>query len=167
MAEHVPCAPCLPQRPRAWARVSQSFTVHSFLPHGLLFPPTCLVQCCDPAFALVVHPLVAHVSYAPCFLQRPRACARVSQYFTMHSFELPPPCLQHLPVLAAAVLQLPKEQNPRTPCFPQRPCATILLGQSGIEHTSYAPCFAQSPRAATLLVQPGVEHNKFGSCLLQ
>ena len=103
--------------------------------------------------------MVAHVPYAPCLRQRPRARARVSQSFTLHSFVLPPPCLAHLPLLCAAVLQLPNEQNPYAPCFWQSPRLIATALHPAVEQNPFAPCFKQSHRATTLLGQSGVEHN--------
>ena len=137
---------------------------------GVFFLPPCLKQCWNPVFALVVHPLVAHVPCAPCLVQRPRATARVSQSFTLHSFVLPPPCLAHLPLLCAAVLQLPNEQNPYAPCFAQTRLATTLLGQSGVEHNNtLMSCALHSPLPLLLafLLHPHMEQIPWAPCMAQ
>ena len=86
------------------------------------------------------------------------------QSFTLHTFVRPPPCLAHLPLLCAAVLQLPKEQNPRAPCFLQSPRVRAAVLQLPKEQNPFAPCFAQTRLATTLLGQSGVEHNTLMSC---
>ena len=113
--------------------------------------------------------MVVHVPYAPCFLQRPRASARVSQSFTLHSFVRPPPCLAHLPLLCAAVLQLPNEQNPNAPCFKQSPRALTLLGQSGVEHNTLMSCAWHTPLPLLLafLLHPHTEQIPWAPCMVQ
>ena len=113
--------------------------------------------------------MAVHVPYAPCFLQRPRASARVLQSFTLHSFFKPPPCLTHLPLPTAAVLQLPKEQNPFAPCFMQTRLATTLLGQSGVEHNTLMSCAMHTPLPLLLafLVHPHTLQIPWAPCMVQ
>ena len=91
----------------------------------LLLPP-CLWQYGElRLIALVMQPSTWHVPLAPCLPQTPRAIANVVQPSVVHAFLLPPPCLLHVPFAAdaAVVLQPPKEQNPKAPCFTQSPQA--------------------------------------------
>ena len=133
-------------------------------PIEIYYRTLCLEQFLEPAFAVAPHLLVAHMPCPLCLRQRPRNCASVSQPFTLHSFLPSPPCLAHLPLLATAVLQLAKEQNPRAPCFAQSPRARTAVSHPADEQMPFAPCFVQSPRAITLFLQPDVEQTTLTLC---
>ena len=113
--------------------------------HGFLLPP-CVMQCDSSIdFKPVVQPAVWHFPYAPCFWQRLRACASVLQPSLLHTFLLPPPCLEHPPVDTAPEVQNSIEQIPFAPCFMHRPFPLALLLQPSAEHSSFLEWWKQSP----------------------
>ena len=109
--------PCLQQSPLRAEGVVQPDTEH-----GLFLLPPCLLQCVSFTDGKpVVQPAVWHFPFAPCFTQRLRAAASVLQPSFLHTFFLRPPCLPHLPLAAAGVVQKSQEQTAL--CLRQSPRA--------------------------------------------
>ena len=133
------------------------------------FPPPCLWQYGElRLYALVVQPSTWHGPFAPCLVQTPRALANVVQPAVVQTFDLPPPCLAHVPFATdtAAVVQPPKEQNPKAPCFGQSPRALAAAPHSAVAQTFLPPCLLQTPRAAASLLQPSAEQTTLSECFL-
>ena len=66
----------------------------------------------------------------------------------VHTVLLRPPCSLHVPFAAdlAAVVQSPKEQNPKAPCFLQSPRARAAVPQSAVEKVfSFSSCSRKTP----------------------